>query len=656
MLNDLEKKHRELEQKNRKLVAELEQLNYRLNSLLTSSTWRYTAPLRFIANYIKTFLKKVKCIKIIAKPLYKKEKYYSIYDRNNYIEWIQQYDKVSDETRLSLQNTINNMENKPLISVLLPTYNPKAKWLKEAIDSVIKQIYPYWELCIADDASTDNNIRSILEYYARQDPRIKVVFRSQNGHISAASNSALELVTSEWVTLLDHDDLLNEQALFWVAEAINHSPGVKLIYSDEDKIHEKGKRSDPHFKSDWNVDLFYSHNMVSHLGVYSFCLLKKIGGFSDEMVGSQDYDLALRCIEHIEAKQILHIPRVLYHWRMHDESTSKDFDNKPYAMLAGQRALNEHFKRQGMRAEAEITNQGFRVHYALPENAPLVSLIIPTRNSYKLIQNCVESILAKTTYQNYEIIIIDNGSDDPLTLQYFREIELNPIVRILRDDRPFNYSALNNSAVKEALGEFICLLNNDIEVISPDWLSEMVSLAYQPKVGAVGARLWYPDNTLQHGGVILGMGGVANHAHKKLPRYQNGYFSRASLIQAMSAVTGACLLIRKKIYEEAGGLNESELQIAFNDIDFCLRLGKLGYRNIWTPYAELYHHESATRGHDDDSLEKMQRLIREADYMKQIWGELLFNDPYYNPNLTLDHHDFSLSWPPRNLDKHLAKS
>jgi O-antigen biosynthesis protein len=649
MANDLQSKNRELEQQNRKLVAELEQLNYRLNSLLTSSSWRYTVPLRHIGNYVKLLLNKVKRIKIIAKPFYGAERYYSTYDRNNYIEWIRLYDNVSNETRSLLHNAIHNMERKPVISVVLPTYNPRPEWLKEAIDSVVKQIYPYWELCIADDASTDRNIRPILEYYAGVDPRIKVVFRNQNGHISAASNSALELVTGEWVALLDHDDRLNEQALFWVADAINHNPDVKLIYSDEDKINEKGKRSEPHFKSDWNLDLFYSHNLISHLGVYSSSLLQKTGGFSDEMIGSQDYDLALRCIEHIEARQIYHIPRALYHWRIHNQSTAKDYDNKPYAMLAGQKALNEHFKRLGMQAEVEITNQGFRVHYALPERPPLVSLIIPTRNGCELIQQCVESILAKTTYQNYEIIIIDNGSDDPLTLEYFSNIKLNSKVRILRDDRPFNYSALNNSAVKAAFGEFICLVNNDIEVIAPDWLAEMVSLASQPDVGAVGARLWYPDNTLQHGGVILGFGGVANHAHKNLPRYQNGYFCRASLIQTVSAVTGACLLIRKNIYEEVGGLNESDLQVAFNDIDFCLRLGKAGYRNIWTPYAELYHHESATRGHDHDAPEKMQRLMREAHYMKKIWGDILVNDPFYNPNLTLEQHDFSLAWPPRHL-------
>lgn len=568
------------------------------------------------------------------------------FDCNDYTEWIRRYDTLTDETRAAMRARIDAFEHNPLISVIMPTYNPKPDWLEQAIESVRNQIYPNWELCIADDASTDKAIRPILERYAKEDARIKVVFREQNGHISAASNSALELAAGEWVALLDHDDLLAEHALFWVADAINQHPEARLIYSDEDKIDEAGRRFDPYFKCDWNEDLFYSHNMFSHLGVYHTRLLREIGGFRIGLEGAQDYDLALRCIERVAPQQIYHIPRVLYHWRVHSESTAQSSDAKPYAILAGERALNEHFQRLGVNAKALHVGYGYRVYYALPDNPPMVSLIIPTRNGLHLVRQCVKSIFEKTTYPNYEILIVDNGSDDPAILHYFKELQSEARVRIIRDDRPFNYSALNNAAVKLARGEVVGLLNNDIEVISPDWLSEMVSHAMRPEVGAVGARLWYPNGTLQHGGIVLGLAGVASHSHKHFPREILGYFGRASLIQSFSAVTAACLVIRKSVYKEVGGFNETDLQVAFNDVDFCLRIREAGYRNVWTPYAELYHHESATRGYED-TPEKQARFAKEVQYMKQRWGDLLLNDPAYNPNLTLDHEDFSLAWPPR---------
>jgi glycosyltransferase involved in cell wall biosynthesis len=528
----------------------------------------------------------------------------------------------------------------------MPVYNPKPEWLVEAIESVRKQIYQYWELCIADDASTDKRIRPILEHYAVEDPRIKVVFRDKNGHISAASNSALVLTTGEWVALMDQDDLLAEHAFFWVADAINRNQNAHLIYSDEDKIDASGRRFDPYFKCDWNVDLFYSHNLITHLGIYRTKIVKEIGGFKEGLEGAQDYDLALRCTECIEPNQIHHIPRVLYHWRAHDKSTAHSADAKPYAMLAGEKALNEHFQRQKINARAELIGYGYRVHYSLPDRLPLVSLIILTKNMLSLLQKCVESILKKTTYPRYEILIVDNGSDDRATLRYLEELRINPIIRIVRDNGIFNYSALNNTAVKLAKGEVIGLLNNDLEVISPDWLSEMVSIALQPKVGAVGARLWYPNESLQHGGVILGIGGWAGHAHKGFRKGHRGYAGRMSLISGFSAVTGACLIVRKQLYEQSGGLNESDLQVSCNDVEFCLRLREAGYRNIWTPYAELYHHESATRGYEN-TPEKQKRSAKEVTYMKQHWGDILLGDTAYSPNLTLTYEDFSLAWPPR---------
>ena len=568
-------------------------------------------------------------------------------NHNDYDEWVRCYDTLTDQNREQIKSRINQLHKAPLISVVMPVYDPPLDMLEDAIRSVQGQLYPNWELCIADDTSTDKDICKLLQRYADNDSRIKVIFRRENGHISAASNSALELVSGEYIALLDHDDLLSEQALFWVADAIVSHPGAGLIYSDEDKIDQSGRRYDPYFKPGWNPDLFLSQNMICHLGVYRTDLVRQLGGFRKGYEGAQDYDLALRCTEQLAHHQIVHIPRVLYHWRSHPGSTAQAGSEKNYALLAGESALNDHFARAQIAAEAELLNFGmYRARYFIPAPAPLVSLIIPTRNGLDLIKQCVDSIFAKTTYKNYEILVVDNNSDDPKTLAYFASLAGDNRIRFLRDERPFNYSALNNAAVQQVRGEYVGLLNNDVEVISPKWLEEMMGLAIQPGVGAVGARLWYPNDTLQHGGCITGIGGVAGHSHKYLPRGQFGYFARAQLIQTLSAVTAACLVIKKSIYQAVGGLDETNLKVAFNDVDFCLRVREAGYRTVWTPYAELYHHESATRG-IEDTPEKQLRFSDEVRYMKNRWGDALVNDPAYSPNLTLVHEDFSYAWPPR---------
>jgi len=641
-------------------------LDNQIASMLTSTSWRVTRPMRLIREFFKK--------KVISKTDPKSRHYVSHdktdgslpvpdffhrrktvslsntaatgFNRNDYPEWVRRYDTLIDEKRAKMCSHIEGFSQKPLISVVMPTYNSKPEWLTEAIESVQKQIYPHWELCIADDSSTDSRIRPLLEKFARNDSRIKVMFREENGHISAASNSALELTSGEWVALLDHDDLLPEHALYWVAYTINQNPDIRLIYSDEDKINEAGNRLSPYFKCDWNPDLFYSQNMFCHLGVYQRELVEAVGGFRIGLEGSQDYDLVLRCIEQINVKQIHHIPRVLYHWRMHSESAAQLDDAKPYAVLAGERALNEHFSRLGIEARAKLIGHYYRVWYALPKKQPLVSLIIPTRNELALLRQCIESIIEKTTYTNYEILVVDNGSDDPDILSYFDSLSIESRIRIIRDDRAFNYSALNNAAVEIAKGELIGLINNDIKVISPEWLTEMVSHALRPEVGAVGASLWYPNDTLQHGGVVLGIGGLAGHSHRHFPKGSQGYVSRMTLISEFSAVTAACFVVRKSVYKQIGGLNENDLKVAFNDVDFCLRLLEAGYRNIWTPYAELYHYESATRGLDE-SPEEQARIASEVDYMKERWGKFLETDPSYSPNLTLDYEDFSYAWPPR---------
>lgn len=561
-------------------------------------------------------------------------------DFGDYSKWINKYDYL-----LNITPENNNI----LFSVVMPVYNPNLEWLDQAIESVINQSYNNWELCIADDCSTDPSVKKALENYEKANSRIKVAYRTKNGHISAASNSALELAKGDWVILLDQDDLLHYAALANVAQKINKKPNVQLIYSDEDKIDEKGERFNPYFKSDWNIDLFYSHNMFSHLGCYKASLIRDVGGFRRGYEGAQDYDLALRCLERISPTQIEHIPHVLYHWRVHSESTASGSSAKPYAMLAGEKAINDHLNRMNKDAYARLYSHGYIVRYAIPNNNPLVSIIIPTHNKSDLLESCISSILNKTLYQNYEIIIIDNNSSDPSTLQYLKYISNNPKIRVMKDSNEFNYSRLNNNAVKIANGEYIALLNNDIEVINPEWLGHLLSHAAREDIGAVGAKLWYPNNTIQHAGLLLGVGGVANSAHHQLPHGHQDYFSKSNLTQSVSAITAACLVVKKSVYEQVDGLDEENLRVAFNDVDFCLKIRELGLRNIFAPYAELYHHESASRGYDITEAKQL-RLAQEELYMWKKWGDILKVDPAYNPNLSIEKANFSLAFPPRIIN------
>ncbi|MDA7417781.1 glycosyltransferase family 2 protein [Xenophilus arseniciresistens] len=567
--------------------------------------------------------------------------------QNDYGRWVQTYDMLDDAACQRIRAQVDAMVAPPRISVLMPCYNPDPRWLRAAVASVQAQLYPHWELCIADDASPDPAVREALQQMAAADARIRLVLRERNGHISEASNSALDAVTAPWIALMDHDDLLPADALFEVARCIEAHPQARLIYSDEDKVDDAGVRSDPYFKPDWNPDLFRSHNMFSHLGVLHTGLVREVGGFRKGLEGSQDWDLVLRCVERVEPAQIVHIPRVLYHWRIHAQSTASSMDAKPYAVVAGERALNEHLARTGVRGQAEHVGIGYRVRYALPDVPPKVSIIIPTRNAQALVRQCIHSIERRSSYPDWEILLVDNGSDDPAAVASFAQLaQNNPRIRVLRDDRPFNYSALNNAAAAQAQGQVLALVNNDIEVLSSDWLEEMVSLALQPGVGAVGARLWFPNRTLQHAGVLLGPGGLAAHANRGLPRGLNGYAGRAALLQGFSAVTAACLVVRKALYDQVGGLDEDVFAVAYNDVDFCLRLREAGYRNIWTPYAELIHHESATRG-TDVKAQPSERFERERTAMFARWQSLIDHDPAYNPNLRLDAEDMGLAWPPR---------
>lgn len=564
-----------------------------------------------------------------------------------YQSWLNEFHIPTEQECASMQAWAMGLAHPPKIAVLMPVFDPRPEWLQQAIDSVLDQIYPHWQLCIADDYSVDPQIRKLLEAAESSDPRIQVVFRQENGHISACSNSALELVDCPWVALLDHDDLFSPDALAWVARAIHDHPAASLFYSDEDKIGRYGQRTDPYFKSDWNPLLMEGHNMVCHLGIYKTELLRQLGGFRVGFEGAQDHDLALRCSEVIPRSEIVHIPRVLYHWRVHPQSTASSSKAKPYSDDSGIKAVEGYLRRQGLPVESvERGPAGLSPRFTLPVDHPSVSVIIPTRNALNVLRPCLLSLLERTKYNNLEILVVDNGSDDPETLLFLESLEKQGAIRVLRDDSPFNYSALNNFAVEQAIGDWICLLNNDIEVINSDWLSQLLVYAMRPGIGAVGARLLYPDRRIQHGGVLLGIGGVAGHAHHGLDEDDYGYFSRAQLVQEVSAVTAACLLVSKANYRSVGGLDAENLSIAFNDVDFCLKLIEKGLRNVYVPPAVLLHHESVSRGFEDTPA-KQSRFSSEVAWMKQRWGELLTNDPSYNPNLALEKEPFILAKQPR---------
>lgn len=579
----------------------------------------------------------------------------AIMERSNHLHedeavhslWVKAFDTLHDSDREGIHRHIERFLSRPIISVIMPVYNTPEQYLRQAIESVQNQLYPDWELCIADDASTMAHVKEILNEYREKDSRIKVTFRKENGHISEASNSAIEMASGEYITFLDHDDELSEHALYYVANEINQFADANIIYSDEDKIDADGNRYEPHFKPDWNLDMLYSNNYLNHLTVYRSALVKEVGGLRKDFHGSQDHDLCLRCSTKVEPDKIRHIPRILYHWRAIPGSTALSSSEKRYPEAASIKSLKEHFQSEDTNIKVEHGEDPFtyRIYYPLPDSPPLVSIIIPTRDRSDLLKLCVESIRERTEYKNYEIIIIDNQSSDISTLTYMKTLEKNGQAKISRYDHPFNFSGINNYGVSKANGEIICLMNNDIEVITPEWLGEMVSNALRKDIGAVGAKLLFDNNQIQHGGVVLGLGGIANHSHKFYPSSASGYFSRMRVAQNISAVTGACLVIRREVYEEVNGLDEA-LPVAFNDIDFCLKVHKAGYRNLWTPYAVLYHHESLSRG-DDNTGEKYERFKREIDLMKERWGDILLNDPYYNPNLTLEMEGFSVAPVPR---------
>lgn len=557
-------------------------------------------------------------------------------DDVDYEQWYENHKALPEE--LEKQKN-EKWKRKPLISIVVPVYNTPQVFLRQMIESVQNQSYSEWELCIGNASPENKEMKKILEEY-KNDARIKEVEIPENKGISQNTNRAMEIASGELIGLLDHDDLLAPNALYEIAKAVNEHLDVEVIYTDEDKVTTDLKEHfQPHLKPDFNLDLLRSNNYICHFFVASRDLIKRVGGFRPEFNGAQDYDLILRCTE--QAKQIVHIPKILYHWRVHKASTADNPASKMYAFDAGKRAIEEHLVRCRTKGTVQHTKDlGFyRVKYEIC-GEPLVSIIIPNKDQSEALKKCLDSIREKTSYRNYEIIIVENNSEEPETFAFYKKIAGEKI-KVVTWEGEFNYSVINNFGVRHARGDYLLLLNNDVEIINGDWLTEMLSHCQRKEVGIVGAKLYYPDNTIQHAGIIIGIGGVAGSVFVGLPRAFSGYLHKASIQLDLSAVTAACMLVKRSVFEQVGGLEE-KLKVAFNDVDFCLRVREKGYLVVYDPYAELYHYESKTRG-AEDTKEKIRRFQTEIEYMRSHWiGLLKKGDPYYNCNLSLTKWDYSL--------------
>ncbi len=560
-----------------------------------------------------------------------------------YERWILDFDTVTEKDIDRIRNEIDSFTNRPLISVIMPVYNTPEKYLRLAAESVLKQLYDNWELCVTDDASTENHVWKVLSEYASKDTRIKIFQRKSNGHISRATNDALSMAKGDFIGFLDHDDELSPFALYEVVKTVNqYNPDV--IYSDEDFIDKKGRAIHVHFKPDYSPDLLNCHNYITHFLVVKRSRFLEVGGLKPEYDGAQDYDLLLRLLE--RTSKVYHIPKVLYHWRMIKTSTSFNQDSKGYANSAGKAALEKSIRRREIEGEVQYTNTKFFYHvkYLLSQQ-PLISIIIPFKDQHEYTKKCIHSVLKNSRYKNFEIIGISNNSEENTTFEMMKQLEkADERIRFFKLNIPFNYSKINNYAASLASGSHLVLMNNDIEIITDKWIEALLEHSQRDEIGAVGAKLYYPNDTVQHAGVILGIAGFAGHSHRHAKRNSPGYFNRLNCIQNISAVTGALLMVKKELYERVGGLDEDNLGIALNDVDFCLKLRKINLLNIFTPFCEAYHFESASRGYED-SPEKISRFECEKKYFQNKWQKYLSKgDPYYNCNLTLSYEDFSLNF------------
>lgn len=555
-----------------------------------------------------------------------------------YGPWYEAY--VPDEAELEKQRK-HHFSYEPLISVAVPAFRTPETFLIQMIESLLDQTYGNWELCIANGSPEDTVMKGVLDEYMKKDSRIRVSELSENKGIAGNTNAALEMVRGEFVGLLDHDDLLAPNALYEVARALDSDRTLDAVYTDEDKVTtELDEHFQPHLKPDFNLDLLRSNNYICHFFVVRCSVVEKAGGFRQEFDGAQDHDFIFRCVE--TAGKVGHIPEILYHWRTHKASTADNPASKMYAFDAGKRAIEAHLERTGTAGVVTHTPDlgFFRVKYPI-QGSPLVSIIIPNKDEKETLKTCIESIREKTEYDNYEIIIVENNSTTEEIFQYYKELSQDPRIRLLRWKKEFNYSAINNYGVSHAKGEYLLFLNNDVKVITLGWIKEMLGVCQRPEVGAVGVKLIYPDNTIQHAGCVIGIGGIAGHMFVDMPANRTGYLHKASILQDMSAVTAACMMMKKTAFEEAGGFTE-KLSVAFNDVDLCLKVRKNEKLIVYDPYVQLYHMESKTRG-AEDSTEKVRRFQEEIEYMRCQWIDILKKgDPYYNKNLSLTKWNYSL--------------
>jgi GT2 family glycosyltransferase len=550
-------------------------------------------------------------------------------DDRTYNDYLIAMNELDDSSDLKEEEAIS-FPYRPKISIITSALNTEERWLRVSIEATTRQLYDNWELCIAAGGTTAADVKAVLDEYARKDDRIKITFLHQDTSIARSSNTALSMASGEFIGLLGDGDELSPLATYEIVKLLNENSDVDFIYTDEDRIIGDGHRCDPQFKPDWSPDLLKSYNYIGNFAVARKELVDEVGGFKQGFDGAEDYDLFLRIAE--RTRKIAHLPKVLYHVRSGGPSRSH---------ANGKRALKEHIERTGMSAEIDDGSfpGAYRIKYGI-KGSPLVTIIIPTKDKVDILKKCTESILNRSTYDNYEILLVDNQSTETGTLKYYEALKNNAKVRLIKDDRPFNFAAINNYAVKHVESEYIIFLNNDTEVISANWIENMLGFAQREDVGAVGALLYHPDNTIQHAGVIVGINGITGHPFKNLARGSFGYMGRAKVSQNLSAVTGACLMTKKSVFEETGGFDEVYSH-AFNDIDFCLKLRAKGYVIVYTPDAELYHHEFATRGYEDETPRQLKRYMTEISLFLERWRSVIERgDPYYNSNLSLIKGDY----------------
>lgn len=632
---NLEKEITRLEMCIPKLEMEIERINQELvfykgsyNQVISSFSWRITKPVRLLVDTVK-------CVKEHGLSYTIR---YILSGRKQVImpEKRSVYHIIYTEKELEEQRN-TNFDYSPKFSILVPLYNTPDAFLREMIESVQEQTYANWELCLADGSDAEHqNVEKICKEYMAEDTRILYKHLEKNGGISNNTNACIEMATGDFISLFDHDDLLEASVLYEIVCRLNSQNNIDVVYTDEDKVYvdKKGNKcyTNPHFKSDFNLDLLRSCNYICHFFVVKKEIVDQVGGFREDYDGSQDYDFIFRCVE--KAKAICHIPQVLYHWRMHENSTAENPESKLYCYEAGKRAIESHLQRQGVDAQVELSKYfGFyRVKYELKEQSK-ISIIIPNKDEKDTLKKCIDSIVGKSTYPNYEIIVVENNSTTDEIFEYYKELETNGI-KVVKWEQEFNYSKINNFGVSFATGDYYLLLNNDVEVITPGWMEELLANCQREKVGIVGAKLLYPDGTVQHNGVIIGLGGIAGHALYGAKAEDLGYFGRGFIQQNLNAVTAACLLVSKKVFHEVDGFEEA-LTVAFNDVDFCLKVREKGYLIVMNPNVQLFHYESKSRG-QEDTPEKQKRAQAEIDYMAQKWERILKEgDEYYNPNLSL---------------------